>query len=109
MTYADIKREREREMKRSRRRCPNCEQNSLERTGYFQSQWENALSDLKDAAHDGGVSPLSTDEWEIRHTPERPGNSVYVHTVGYQTRGGEFRVFAVVDSPDDVRNLRHIF
>ena len=65
---------------------------------YFQSQWTQALADLKDAAHDAGISPTWTDGWAIRH---RMGTS---SEIGFYDDAGEFHVRAYVTSPHNVRD-----
>jgi hypothetical protein len=70
---------------------------------FNRSQWESALADLKDAAHDSGVTPEQTDAWAVKHTGPN-GRSEF----GYYTDDG-FRVIAVLEDPDGLRNLRHLF
>jgi hypothetical protein len=70
---------------------------------FNRSQWEGALSDLKDVAHDYGVAPEQTDAWSVRHVGPN-GRSEF----GYYTDDG-FRVIAVLESPDALRDLRRLF
>lgn len=66
-------------------------------------QWETALADLKDVAHDSGVITEQTDAWSVRHTGPN-GTCEF----GYYTDDG-FRVIATVKDPDRLRDLRHLF
>lgn len=63
---------------------------------FFPSQWENALADLKDAAHDAGVSYSQTDTWRLA-----AGNPALLYV-------GDALV-ARLTSPDDLRSLRLLF
>ncbi len=70
---------------------------------FNRSQWEGALSDLKDVAHDSGVTPEQTDAWSVRHTGPN-GRCEF----GYYTNDG-FRVVAVLFEPNHLRDLGHLF
>lgn len=71
---------------------------------YFLSQWENALSDLKNAAHDAGVPPEFTDAWAVTR-----GKEGELSTFGAYDAAGEFHTIAKVAAPWDLRELSRLY
>lgn len=69
---------------------------------YLHSTWTNALADLKDAAHDGGVTVEETDRWAVSHTANGG-------TLGRYTDAGGFEAIANVSDPHALRDLRHLY
>lgn len=72
--------------------------------GYSRSQWESALSDLKDAAHDASVPYEQTDAWAVSH----PADGSASHLGAYDDNG-EFQRLAMVVSPDALRSLASLY
>lgn len=73
---------------------------------YYDSQWTNALADLKCAANDAGVSYEQTDTWAVRHDVV-PGEIGSVF--GRYDGAGAFRIIAAVGSPHALRELASLY
>jgi hypothetical protein len=72
---------------------------------YYRSQWENALSDLKDAAHDAGIAYEVTDAWSVA----MPDDVSEPATLGYYDAAGDFQPMAWPRTPDALRTLRKLY